>query len=280
MGRKERRRRRIKWSFRSLLLSGVLALAVYYVVAFRAPNQVPAPAVAARIYSASRPAADQPVVPVHRQEPLPATAMLNVPAQSQYPQLPNGCEVTSLSMLLTAAGHPVNKMVLAKEEPTDPTKLVLDIYRNAENKTVHVVKFWGNPNRGFVGQVGVANYGYGIYHGPLTKLLNRVLPGRAEDLTGRPFSAVLAQVARGIPVVAWTTTTFRPTDDWVTWESPEGPVHATPLEHAVLIVGYNKNQIFVNNPLNGRRAQPVDKEEFIQAWRQLGEQAVTVRPLY
>jgi hypothetical protein len=32
--------------------------------------------------------------------------------------------------------------------------------------------------------------------------------------------------------------------------------------------------------LNGRRAQPVDKEEFIQAWRQLGEQAVTVRPLY
>lgn len=33
----------------------------------------------------------------------------------QNPELPNGCEVTSLSMVLTAAGYPVDKVELYEE---------------------------------------------------------------------------------------------------------------------------------------------------------------------
>lgn len=202
-------------------------------------------------------------------KPLPETVLIDVPPQSQLPALVNGCEVTSLSMLLHAVGHPVSYLKLAQEQPYDPTQRVLQDGR---------VVFWGNPNVGFVGSVTAKGLGYGIYHGPITRLLNRILPGRALDLTGKPFSAIERVVASGRPVEVWTTTTLRPTTDWGTWQSPEGPVRWTPKEHAVLVVGYDRTQVFINNPLNGRKAQAVQIGPFIQSWEQLGQQAVTVRP--
>ncbi len=234
----------------------------------RAPRSSPNPASSKTSTASSAPSSTS----------LPPSALISVPAQSQFPQLPNGCEVTSLSMLLTAVGHPVSKMTLAAEMPKDPTPLQMTSYTTASGEVEHRVSYWGNPNVGFVGSVYEANYGYGIYNGPMTKLLNQVLPGRAENLTGKPFSDILAQVARGIPVEVWTTLTFEPTQDWVTWNSPEGPVHATPLEHAVLLVGYKGNTLYLNNPWTGQAAEAVPEAPFISAWQQLGEQAITVTP--
>lgn len=208
---------------------------------------------------------------------LPTSYLIHVPAKDQYPQLPNGCEVTSLAMLMTAVGHPVSKVTLAKQMPVDPTKLVLTSYTASNGQVVHKVQYWGNPNVGFVGSVYQSGYGYGIYNGPMDRFLNRLLPGQAENLTGQPFSAILQHVAQGIPVEAWTTTTFQPTTNWVTWQSPEGLVRATPLEHAVLIVGYRPGYLYINNPLNGEAAQKVAEAPFIEAWKQLGEQALTVK---
>lgn len=210
-------------------------------------------------------------------KPIPSSYLMHVPAQSQFPQLANGCEVTSMSMLLDAVGHPVNKVTLAKEMPKDPTPLKLTQVKNAQGQTVNKVAFWGNPNVGFVGSVYKAGYGYGIYNGPMTKFLNQILPGRAVNLTGKPFSEILAHVGTGTPVEAWTTLTFKPTNNWVTWNSPEGPVHATPLEHAVLIVGYSPNYLYINNPWTGQASEKVAKAPFIAAWKQLGEQAITVK---
>ncbi len=234
------------------------------------------PQLTTRTGTASKATSTKPTVPP---KALPTTFLIHVPPKDQYPQLPNGCEVTSLAMLMTAAGHPVSKMTLAKQMPKDPTKLRLSSYTNASGQTVHRVVYWGNPNVGFVGSVYQADEGYGIYHGPMFRFLNQLLPGRAEDMTGAPFSAILRHVAQGVPVEAWTTTTFHPTTDWVSWQSPEGIVRATPLEHAVLIVGYAPGFLFINNPLNGKAAQKVPEGPFIQAWRQLGKQAITLKSL-
>lgn len=208
--------------------------------------------------------------PVRTPTSLPPSKLLRVAAQSQLPQLPNGCEVTSLSMLLNAVGHPVNKMLLAQEEPKDPTKRVY----GPHGSTV----YWGNPNVGFVGSVYQYANGFGIYHGPIAKFINQLLPGRAEDLTGRPFSDILSVVAHGTPVMLWTTATFQPTNMWTSWNTPEGPIRVTLQEHVVLLVGYNQTQLFVNNPLNGEQAQAVNRQQFLQAWNQLGDQAVTIAP--
>lgn len=201
---------------------------------------------------------------------LPASVLLEVPPQSQLPQLPNGCEVTTLSMLLTAVGHPVDKMTLSQMIAYDPTPRV----KSASGQVLS----WGNPNVGFVGSMTVWQNGFGVYHGPVAALLDRILPGRAVDLTGKPIAVILRQLAKGIPVEIWVTTTLKPTDLWVTWQSPEGPVHTTMNEHVVLLVGYDKTDFFVNNPLNGEADQAVPKDQLLGAWRQLGEQAVSVTP--
>lgn len=201
--------------------------------------------------------------------------VLAVAAQSQLPELPNGCEDTSLAMLLPAVGHPVDRLELARTQPVDPTPVA---WRpgSGDQPGLDAVTSWGNPNVGFVGNVD-GRPGYGIYHGPLRQLLDQQLPGRALDLTGQPFTADLAQVDRGVPVVVWTTTTYTPTDDWVTWQSPTGPVRATSYEHAVLLVGHTQTSLLINDPLTGKAAVPVDPGRFEAAWRQLGAQALTVR---
>ena len=201
---------------------------------------------------------------------LPPSAMLSVPAQDQNPQLPNGCEVTSLSMLLASVGHPVSKMALAMEQPYDPTPRV----KNAKGQTIR----WGNPNVGFVGSPYVWADGFGIFHGPITRLLNKVLPGQAVDLTDKPFNTILSYVSRGRAVMVWTTATLKPTNAFpASWETPEGPFHSTYEEHAVLVVGYDNSHIYINNPLTGAKGQEVNRAGFIAAWHELGNQAVTVR---
>lgn len=205
-----------------------------------------------------------------RPQPLPASVLLKVPPESQNPELPNGCEVTSLSMLLSAVGHPVGKMQLSRMVAYDPTPRVL----GANGQVVS----WGNPNVGFVGSMTVLPDGFGVYHGPITNLLNQILPGRAVDMTGRPFEDILRQVADGIPVELWVTTTLKPTTLWVTWQSPEGPVHTTFDEHAVLLVGYDQTDLYINNPLNGEAGQKVPRKDLLGAWVQMGRQAVSVSP--
>jgi uncharacterized protein YvpB len=210
---------------------------------------------------------------------LPRSARLEAPAMRQAPLL-NGCEVTSLAMLLTYFGRPVSKYVLEALAPRATTPPVLAIRPGFHGNPLLEVVRWGNPEEGFVGSMRGADgaLGYGMYNRPAVRLVDMLWPEAGLDLTGRPFASVEAFVAAGIPVVVWTTIDFQPTEDWVTWASPEGPVRATPMEHAVLLVGYGPGTLWVNNPATGAAAQPVPKAPFLAAWRQLGQQAVTISP--
>ena len=189
--------------------------------------------------------------------------------QDQLPSLGNGCEVTSLSMLLSSVGVRVSKEQLALEQPTTTTAAPTF----ARPRDFYSITSWGNPHRGFVGKV--AGYGYGIYHEPVTRLLRTKVGDRARDLSGSRFPQVMDVVRTGQPVMVWTTTTMRPPTRWVTWQTPDGPFRATKVEHAVLLIGWTKTRLIINNPLTGRR-QAVVPGPFIQAWKQMGRQAVTI----
>ena len=199
-----------------------------------------------------------------------STTLLPIPALDQLPDYYNGCEITSLAMLLRFIGRPASLAQLAASVVRDPEPLVL-----GQNGAI---LSWGNPNDGFVGSVSGRSPGYGVYHGPIARLLDKYAPNQAVDLTGDSFAALLATVASGRPVIVWTTVNFQPPTQWLTWSTPQGPVRATMAEHAVLLVGYNQRYAFVNNPLTGERAQAVPLGEFHATWVEMGRQAVTVRP--
>ncbi|MEW9668941.1 C39 family peptidase [Ammoniphilus sp. 3BR4] len=196
------------------------------------------------------------------------SVLVDVPAIRQLPELYNGCEVTSLAMLLAASGRSVDKMELAAKVRKDPTPF--------KGSSLQEIQEWGDPNQGFVGDITGKRKGYGVYNGPLFQLLQEYVPKGAVNLSGKSFEEVEWVLSQGRPVVAWTTVSYQPTDKWVSWKREDQTIKATFQLHAVLLVGYDDLHIYINDPLTGTKAQKVSKRTFIESWKQLGSQAVSI----
>jgi uncharacterized protein YvpB len=226
------------------------------------------PADAAAVADAP-PAVAKPVsAPPPQAEKPKASAMLDAPLIKQYPELPSGCEVTSLTMLLQYAGIQKTKLELAAEMKKDDTPIRFDDSGS--------IVYWGNPNTGFVGDVTGKTRGFGIYHAALMPLLKTYVPG-AIDLTGQPFEELEKQIADGYPVVVWSTIDYAVPSRWVEWESPLGRVKTTFAEHAVLLVGYDEANVYVNDPISGKKGAAVEKAQFLASWEAMGKQALSYR---
>lgn len=197
----------------------------------------------------------------------PSVIALDVPFVVQKPELPRGCEVTSLAMLLRGAGVAADKMTLAAEIDKVPF-LVNGKY--------------GNPNTGFVGDMYIsANPGYGAYHAPVERLGQRYLPGRIIDLTNSSFDELLTKyVGRRFPVWIVTNATFRalPPNEFSTWPTVSGDVQITWHEHSVVITGYGPDFILINDPLAASSNRRLPRDDFRRAWEQMGRQALSYLP--
>jgi uncharacterized protein YvpB len=198
--------------------------------------------------------------------PKPSSAKLDVPIVLQNPELPAGCEITSLTMLLQFAGYNIGKMELVAEMPKDETQIVL----NRDGS----IQYWGNPNVGFVGDVTRKGRGFGIYHAGLFPLLSQYIY-KAIDLTGQSFDLYEKQIADGVPVLVWTTIDHSVPTNWVKWETSKGPIQTTFSEHAVLLVGFDEKSVFLNDPLSGKKGVQVNKAAFIESWTAMGKQGLS-----
>lgn len=200
---------------------------------------------------------------------LKQKAMLDVPIIAQNPELKYGCEVTSLAMVLQHAGVKVDKMQLARkiEKDSDPVR---------KSRTGDIIR-WGNPDHGFVGDITGKSMGYAVNNKPLQELMEQYLPGRIVNVTGKSFDAFLRQVAEGKPVVVWTTGDFLLPDRWESWRHGAEQIRV-PLDlHAVVLVGYDPDHVYVNDPLTGKKGYKVDKQTFIKSWVALGKQGLSYR---
>ncbi|MET3698169.1 uncharacterized protein YvpB [Bacillus oleivorans] len=201
-----------------------------------------------------------------QQEEVKKEMMVDVPLIKQNPELKFGCEVTSTAMLLQYAGVPVNKMELYKQVKKDPDPLV---ERNGN------IISWGNPADGFVGDMTGKKKGYAVFDQPIEDLVNQYLDGKAINFTNQPFSSLLTHVGKGFPIVIWTTGDYKLPNRWESWEH-QGKTIKTPLDlHVVVLVGYDQEYVYLNDPLSGVKQAKVDKEQFIQSWDALEKRAVS-----
>lgn len=194
----------------------------------------------------------------------PKEVLLDVPLLNQmdYPVLYNGCEVTSLTMILQYNNISISKNDVAAWLPSVPI-----VYENGLR---------GNPNDAFVGDITGYDYGFSVYHGPIVALAaNFVSFDRIKDITGSSFDAVLDALNNGYPVWTITSTSYAPVDDMEVWQTPTGEVNVSYNEHSVVVVGYDDNYFYVNDPY-GIKNQPVDKSSFIASWEQFGSQAIYI----
>lgn len=196
---------------------------------------------------------------------VPDSICLGIPALLQNPELPTGCEITSLTMLLNGLGFGVSKEMMA------------DAYLpkgEMELGNFHEV-FVGNPRD---------PQALGCYAPVIVSAANRFLQEQgtsvqAKNITGTPFEDLSKYLARHVPVLVWTTMELGDPRPGKSWEDPStGQVlQWTAGEHCVVLLGYSRqeNLVYVNDPRVGFCAYPADKMAL--RYQQMGSQAVVLQ---
>lgn len=181
----------------------------------------------------------------------------------QNPSLPNGCEITSLTMVLNYLGYDVTKETMSDEYlPKAPV-----------GKANYFNEFVGNPRD---------EDAYGCYAKPIVAAANAYLASvgskyKAYDYTGSDFSDLLKKVKEGTPVIVWTAY-HMDTDPYI---SAEWTVDGEYLPwkanmHCVVLRGYNgkTNRVSIVNPAGG--FQSINMDTFIKRFKQFYSQAVVI----
>ncbi len=166
----------------------------------------------------------------------------------QMPELPTGCEITALTMVLNYYGFYADKVVMAEEYlPTVPANLYYDsdgwIYGPDLNRY-----FAGDPktNGGYVCGVEAIRIAANNY------LNDQGSSIRAVDLTGASTEELYRLNSEDTPVVVWVTIYMEPRQRAEGWYTEEGNyVDWSTNDHGAVLVGYSENTVTIADPISG-----------------------------
>ncbi len=150
--------------------------------------------------------------------------ILDVPALSQMPLLPSGCEVVAVAMMMSYAGFDVSPETLANEIPFEQT----------------------NPDAGYIGNPFLST-GW-AYPAAFENVLNKYLQSY-NNLTTATYQDIESQIRNSKPVVAWLS----PLHGFGN--------NGTGL-HAVTVTGYDEENMYFNDPWTGKKNEKMSKAEF------------------
>lgn len=201
-----------------------------------------------------------------RKKNPPKSLLIDVPIISQLPELKNGCEITSLTMMFNHVGISVDKLTLANKVKKDNTPLTY----NGET-----IATWGNPHVGFVGDITGKTPGYSIYPEALTPLIEEYMPGKSLNLTGTSYEEIEKVLFDNRPVLVWITNDFKPPTRPAQWISNGETISIYFSQHAVLLTGYDKDNVYYNDPLSNTKNKSVSKEVFKAIWGTMGNKAIS-----
>lgn len=253
-------------------------------------NNTAAPSVTEKVIEKTEPAASQPAT--QETEPIieteteieatePVTEMFKVdisipenkelPEKSviegfktvlQEPELPSGCEITSLTQTLNHLGFDVDKMTMALDiMPIDP-----------EGNVVMDEAYIGDPrDNGFGCNANVIVQSADKYFASIDS------PCYAADITGTSLDDVFWYVSNGVPVITWATIDLIVTAPENVWTAENGKdLIFNWYQHCVTVYGYDKNSgvVYVADPLKGNVEYPIDR--FRASYDIMGDQAVII----
>ncbi len=196
--------------------------------------------------------------------------LLNVPIQLQS-DLPSGCEIVSLSMLLQYLQYDVS----AKE-------LVDDFLKCCEVTLTEDMITGPNPNKVFVGSPYKS--GYGCYENVIVDCVSEyweTLGDESYEASAQTHSLeyLCSQfIDQGYPVMVWVTQGLEDVSKIYSWKDEETgeSVRWLSNEHCVLLVGYDEANYYVNDPLRGLVAY--NKVSFKEKYFLMGNHCVTIKP--
>lgn len=193
------------------------------------------------------------------------SAAVEAPLVKQLPELPTGCEITTLAMALNFYGFSINHTTLA------------DYYlEKAEYQTADFrKKFVGDPR-----QIN----SYGCYAGVIVNSAEKFL-GTVDtrtfdvnNITGCKPESLYAYIDMGYPVMVWATAKMMPTGVGSRWMDREtgNIVEWKKNEHCLLLTGYDYKlgRVYMNDPQYGYLIY--DMKLFEQRFKEMESQAIVI----
>lgn len=170
--------------------------------------------------------------------------LINVPYISQSPNYPTGCESVSSVMLLRYLGYAITV-----------DEWIKDYLECQEFETRNGTVYGGNPREVFCGSP-YREDGMGCYAPVICKTLNKVLEKekkyRAVDETKRPMEELLQEyIDKDMPVVFWACMDMKEPIVGPTWKLQKNPQETFTWisnEHCMLLVGYDEEGYYFNDP--------------------------------
>lgn len=188
----------------------------------------------------------------------------------QLPELPNGCEVASLSTVLEREGADNDKMVLWSQYL--PIIEVVETEAGLEG---------GDPEEAYIGDATTQNMGWYCYELPLKKAADCFLKDRGSEkqakiVSGLPFSALEKLLENGRWVVVWVTQDYELLRYSArSFSLPNGEIYAPWANlHCVVLCGRENGCYQVADPLRGW--QLVETMAFWESFSSLGRRAMVI----
>lgn len=169
-------------------------------------------------------------------EQTPAAYIDNFPILLQNPELPSGCEVTSLAMVLNYRGFEVTNRYLA-------------------DNCLPVGKRGDNIFHQFIGSV-YDNSSYGCYANALSGCAAAFSADyRIANISGAELEELCGYVASGYPVIVWATESMKESGAGDLWVCDDIPMGYLKNEHCLVMIGYDKinDVVVLADPLEGEK---------------------------
>ncbi len=193
------------------------------------------------------------------------------PEVLQKPELPKGCEITALTMLLNYYGYDVDKMVMSEQYLPKARE---NLHEGPDGRLIGP-----DLNNYFIGDPKGSGHVCGS--GAIVTAANHYLEDQESDRwvidqNGATPERVYQLVCHGIPVIVWVTIDMAERNAPTGWYTEEGDyVDWSTNDHTAVLVGYTEKTVKIADPLEG--LVEYDKDKFEAAFESRSRQCVILQ---
>lgn len=190
----------------------------------------------------------------------------------QYPELPTGCEITAMTMVLNYYGYQVNKVTMALDYMP---KVQAEFYRSEDGRLM------GPDLENFFVGDPTEETGYICGTGAIVTAANRYLADVGSDLTAAAIKNAQPEklydlIDHGTPVVIWCTINMEDRAETDGWYREDGTyMEWSTNDHGAVLIGYDEDTVTVADPIYSRIT--VSRDRFEKIFAERGGQCVILQ---
>ncbi len=190
----------------------------------------------------------------------------------QYPELPTGCEITAMTMVLNYYGYHVDKVTMAMDYMP---RVQAEFFRSEDGRLMGPDLenyFVGDPTQ---------ETGYICGTGAIVTAANAYLTDVGSDLTAVARKNAQPEelydlIDQGMPVVIWCTINMEDRAETDGWYREDGTyMEWSTNDHGAVLIGYDEDTVTVADPIYSRIT--VSRDQFEKIFAERGGQCVILK---